>query len=137
MDVEHPDGSPLPVGEARDLAARAGCTDGEPAAASLGASGSGGFECVADGRWGVRIVSGLTATGVAESVARLDVRRASGTRCADGSLSNPGVVSGPDWVAFVSDHEGAQVVAERLGGSFHPNEVVGPPWGIVNVVCPT
>lgn len=141
MDVEHPDTRPLRAGEARTLARDAGCTAGGvviPPDIGGGHGGQGGYECILDGRWRVKIVSEMmSSNAVSETAAALNSRRASGTQCDDGTLSNPGVVAGPDWIAFVSDHEGAAVVAARLDGEFIPNTVVGPPDGVVNCVCPT
>jgi hypothetical protein len=139
MDVEHPDLQPPPAGEARPLAEQAGCTEeGESFPASLGGPyGAGGWECVsADGTWSASVVSGLQPDGVEATVERLNRRYVSGIRCADGSLSNPGVVSGPDWVAFVSDHEAAALVADRLDGHVRPNAIAGPPIDILNQLCP-
>jgi hypothetical protein len=139
MDEEHPDSPPLVEGEARVLAERAGCptNEGEAIHPEIGGhSGDSGYECVIEGRWTVRVVAGMLEQVVDDAVSRLNQRRQFDIRCADGELSNPGVVAGDDWVVFVSNHEGAQVVAERLDGEFRPNEIAGPPDGQVNLPCP-
>jgi hypothetical protein len=139
MDEEHPDQLPLVAGDARVLAERAGCpTDqGRLIHPTLGGHrGEAGYECVIDGRWSVRVVAGLREQLVDDVVSTLNQRTERDVRCIDGSLSNPGVVAGDDWVVFVSDHEGAQVVADRLDGEFRPNEIEGPPDLEVNLPCP-
>jgi hypothetical protein len=139
MDEEHPDSRPLVAGDARVLAERAGCPTNEGRAmdpTTGGSRGEAGYECVIDGRWSVRVVAGLLEQRVDDVVSTLNQRTERDVRCVDGSLSNPGVVAGDDWVVFVSDHEGAQVVAERLDGEFRPNEIAGPPDREVNLQCP-
>jgi len=141
MDIdEHPPWPPEDGGRAGDLAEQAGCPTGEgepllpPSIA--GPEGELGWECVADDRWALTLVVGFTPEGVETTVAQLNDRHTSTVTCPDGTPSNPGVASGDDWVAYVSDHEGAAAIAERLGGELRPNEVAGPPNGIVNQLCP-